>query len=506
MAPLVTFLLPSIAFSTTIPRRKLFVPTWNLGKGRWSPVRSPLLLLLLSIDMALWVAVIFATAGPLIISAFTEMMLDINIYSILSSGNRVGLSAASRARLLLAIASGNLKQRVEDETITATEHSSFEPLSEISEAIQGLKAEHRPQKLLNLMDAQADWTTTVGYPMAIFFFGFVWASRDLQRAPPSADAPLSLTFGVQWMIVVHVATVSSCLLSNNNPSTASNLVDGPLVPESRALLPDVHESRYQSVSIWNRGSNKHTWLEQITHHCDNGATTQTTGTPCPHVQEHAMLRAVRQDLKIGMWQYLFAILLPAISLTALPYMAGAYLTYQTPPKGFGCLSLTLACYAGSQILVIIFHELKRHAPKPRNSVISVPASASRQSFMRRLRSDIAHVGPRVYRAGVFWVYLAACLISLLVALGEPIMSAAGFYNDCRCFVNVNMWLHIDRAFVPVTFDYSSSPTSYGGWVIMGYAAATFLAVCTLASWCYQRSMKESYSRLVRAPGYRRISR
>ncbi|KAK6421714.1 beta-glucosidase [Oleoguttula sp. CCFEE 5521] len=484
-----------------IPRRRLFVPTWDLGKGRWSPVTSLTKLLLTAIDLALWIAVIFATAGPLVISGLTNMTLDLNVFAALDSQNYAGLTPSSRRHFLLVITSANLKQRLDNGTMrrcpfAGLDNTSSEPLSEISGAID--HGGHQPQMLLVLMDSQPEWATTVGYPLPFYIIGFLYASYDLQRAPPSADAPLALTFGIKWMIVVHVAIVSGCLLSNNNPSTASSFVPGNLVPVTRAPLPDIFPCRYQPVSFWDRGSNKNIWLNRITENCDNDATAQPIGTPCQDRQEHVMLRAVREHLEIGMWQYLLAILLPAITLTTLPYIAGAYLTYQTAPKGFGCLSLTLACYAGSQILVIFFHELKRHAPEPRDPVSSAPTPAPKQGFVRRFRSDIVYLGPRIYRAALLPFYLTACLVSLLVALGEPIMSAAGFYNHCRCLVNVNIWLHIDRAFVPLTFDYDSSPTSYGGWVNMGYVAALFMVLCTYASWYYQHRMKERYCNIVRA--------
>nr|OQO21677.1 hypothetical protein B0A51_10551 [Rachicladosporium sp. CCFEE 5018] len=503
MAPLAQFLLPSIIFSMGIPRRRLFVPTWTLGQGRLSFVTSPLLLLLRTIDLALWVAVIFATAGPLMISALTETILDINVFSVLSSRKYSNLSSASRVRLSLAITSGKLRQQIGSDTgphcpLAGSDDSSVEPLFELSEAIDHLDRDHQPQKLLDLMNAQTDWATIVGYPVLFYIVGFVCASLDLEDAPPSADAPLALTFGVKWMIVVHVAIVSGCLLSNNNPSTASALVRGSLVPETRAALPNVYTSRYQPVSIWSRDSNKQIWLDQITLHCDNDGSGQPTVTPCRNRQEHAMLKAICQDLKIGIRQYLFAILLPALTLTTLPSIAGAYLTYQTAPKGFGCLSLTLACYAGSQILVIFLHELRRHASSFRTHRTSPPAAPAKHRFIARLWFSVKYAVRRVYYAMLLPLYLITCLISLLVALGEPTMSAAGIYSDCKCFVNVNMWLHLDRAFVPVTFAYDSSPTSYGGWVIMGYVAASFMVLCTYASWYYQHIMKERYRTVVRA--------
>lgn len=361
-APVVQFILPSIIFSMSIPRRTMFLPTWKMELGFRSLSLGLALSILTALDTLMWVAVILTLAGPLMISGLHEALLDYRILRALSPNRQSHpLNDASRLRLIVIVVCGNLllhdntTQTRECPLIAASDASS-DPLREIPEALEQLDHEDRKAKLLSLMSAQGDFGALVGAPVIFYLGGFIYTILDLLNDPSVQDAAISLAFGVEWMIVVHVAIISGCLLASNdpsavsvmagqrasttsNPNATSNNVTAPLltgqlpVTSSRSVLPLVYDSRFQPVSMWQRGSNKANWLEAVT-------TDQTR----PY-QRQALLD-VRSDVIIGASAYCFWVILFMVVLISLPPAAGAVVAWKTPPNGWGCRSLTLVCYAG----------------------------------------------------------------------------------------------------------------------------------------------------------------
>ena len=107
----------------------------------------------------------------------------------------------------------------------------------------------------------------------------------------------------------------------------------------RALIhqPRVSETRFQPVSMLDRGSNKQQWLQGVA----RGAQP-SQGEP---------LQNVLAEVSIGRWTYYQYIILPTIVLISLPPTAGAVVAWKTPPIGWGCRSLSFVCYAACQLLV-----------------------------------------------------------------------------------------------------------------------------------------------------------
>ena len=79
-------------------------------------------------------------------------------------------------------------------------------------------------KLNGLITAQMSFGAMVAVPVAFYLGAFIYTIVDLKNKPSDQDTAISLAFGVEWMIVVHVAIVTGCLLASNNPSTVSALV------------------------------------------------------------------------------------------------------------------------------------------------------------------------------------------------------------------------------------------------------------------------------------------
>lgn len=126
IGPLVQFILPSLAFCLNVPRvRKLRIPD---GIFQAHPRRAGGLatywfrlgwaLLLMTVDTFVWLSVCFAFAGPMLLSAVYEFVLDRKVLEFLSPPpgdrrktrrGRPLVSDRLKAQLLLSVVVGNLR-------------------------------------------------------------------------------------------------------------------------------------------------------------------------------------------------------------------------------------------------------------------------------------------------------------------------------------------------------------------------------------------------------------
>jgi hypothetical protein len=122
-APVVQFILPSIIFSMSIPRRRMFTVRFEIGSGFWSFLAGCALAFLTAVDTIISVATILVLAGPLMVSGLTEAVLDFGI--LLALKNRLELSQGSKLRLITTVVCGNLVLR-EAQTSSVAKRSWFQ--------------------------------------------------------------------------------------------------------------------------------------------------------------------------------------------------------------------------------------------------------------------------------------------------------------------------------------------------------------------------------------------
>lgn len=124
VGPLVQFIIPSLAFCLNVPRaRKLALPDniFQTNSRNVFGIVTYLLKLtyaifLTTVDTVIWLSVCFAYAGPMLLSAVYEYMLDRKVLEFLSPQNhndnamtRPAIPRRLRAQLLLAVVVGNLR-------------------------------------------------------------------------------------------------------------------------------------------------------------------------------------------------------------------------------------------------------------------------------------------------------------------------------------------------------------------------------------------------------------
>ena len=64
---------------------------------------------------------------------------------------------------------------------------------------------------------------------------FAYSIVDLENQIGSVGSAGSVAFAIEWMIIVHVAIISGCLLASNNPATSAAIVGLP--PDETLFSP-----------------------------------------------------------------------------------------------------------------------------------------------------------------------------------------------------------------------------------------------------------------------------
>ncbi|KAK3332184.1 hypothetical protein B0T19DRAFT_439042 [Cercophora scortea] len=319
------------------------------------------------------------------------------------------------------------------------------------------------EQLRQLMKAQSAFGAAVGAPVAFYLGTFFYTILDLLNKKSDEDTSISLAFGVEWMIIVHVAIVNGCLLASNNPSPVTMLVGRPAVtpPTSshrrmnlRKLFPPVYDGIFQPVSMWHRGRNKQEWLERTRAWQD-----PTTG--------------FRAAVSVSRWEYALWIAIPTFILTSLPPAAGAVVAHQTPPTGWGCRSLSFATYGAFQTVltpVYLVAMTRTHTRKGHSS-------------LSRLAWNTAF--------GILFFF------ALFTSVGTTLMQIMGVYRNCICYVNAEWWLSsLGRAKVNVASDTLDQREASGYWIKMGITATGFMVAISVLGWLFQVYIRERFERVI----------
>jgi hypothetical protein len=502
-ASIVQFILPSVIFSMTIPRRKkiefdyLFEFSWPGKLTRWgwfnefvelgvSAFCFAIILIPVVLDTMIWIIVIICGAGNMIVGGLYEAHLDWRICRFVKGmKSEVAEDLVAKRELLVTITSGNLMLDKGNPQKTIPKSIAI-PSTE--SATDGL--EKGRSRLLNLLGAQTSFGSAVGSPVLFYMGAFVYSILDLRNDPSNEDSAESLGFGMEWMIIVHVAMISGCLLASNNPSTSAGIVGTdhealkhppkglprtPTLPSQKEEVKTIYsscgrfthlilgwsntyETSFQPVSLWGRGSNKMKWIKlSSTFQKDNSFRRQIHITP------------------LG---WLFKILIPSLILIVLPPAAGGVVAYFTPPRGIGCRSLSFITYASCQVACTLLATI-RCAVDSRDS----------GSFAKELFSGRSYVA----LSTPFWFG------SLIAAIGGTTMQIVGVYRNCICYANANTWWNIDaiNPAINLASDTLNARNASGYWIWMGSTATVFMALNCYFGWWYQRLVRKRFTDAVK---------
>ncbi|KUJ21152.1 uncharacterized protein LY89DRAFT_715422 [Mollisia scopiformis] len=507
-ASIVQFILPSVIFSMTIPRRKkiefdyLFEFEWPRKLTRCKGVNDAVQLLVslvcfavilvpVTIDSIMWIVSIMVGAGNMIVGGLYEAHLDYRIVRFVRDmGETVGEEEVRVKReLLVTITSGNLMLE-KGKPLEAITRSIVIPGKD--EPKEG--KEKARSRLLNLLGAQTSFGNAVGSPVLFYLGAFVYTILDLRTDPSSEDSAISLGFGIEWMVIVHVAIVSGCLLASNNPSTSAGIVGSghealdcrpPILKRAGTLKShrsgedpktashrerkrfyhlifgwsNAYETEFQPVSLWGRGSNKMQWVEE----------TQAYKSP------DGKFKDLMTITPLG---WVFKILLPALTFIVLPPASGAVVAYVTPPIGMGCRSLSCTVYACCQVIVTI--------------LATIRCAVDDGSYGRVLKH--LFTGWRfVALSSLFWFG------SFMAAIGGMTMQTIGVYRNCVCYAVSSSWWNIKHInpMINLATDTQAARDSSVYWIWMGSVATMFMAWTTYVGWWYQKLIRRRFTDAVK---------
>lgn len=513
-APLVQFILPSVIFSMTIPRQHKieydYLFDWPKERtgivwvDNWlqlliSMVLFVLILLPVIVDTILWMCTIIVGAGNMLVGGLYEAHLDYRIitYVQLLGTSTTDDSLRMKRELLVTIAAGNLKleegnpQELIPRAITVAD----------PEDPTGAGHEKSRSRLLNLLGAQSSFGSAVGSPVLFYLGAFAYSILDLFNDRSSEAAAISLGFGIEWMIIVHVAMVSGCLLASNNPSTSSGIVGSShkgLKSQSRMALrqsptlplrvpsglgktrrkrkgsltwerfatkilgwSNSYDTEFQPVSLWDRGTNKMRWVEN-----------------CDAFKKDMRFREI---VEINFWGWVFKVYVPCLLLIVLPPATGGVVAYFTPPKGIACRSLSFIVYAACQVVLVTIATI--HAALDDNR-------CEGKTILRKIFTGYG----LVIISSLFWFG------SLISAVGGTVMQIIGVYNNCICYAGANSWWNIWRVHptIQLATDTANARQASVYWIWMGSTAAVFMALNCYVGWWYQRLIRHRFQRAVKA--------
>ncbi len=493
--PLAGFIIPSVVFCLTVPRRvklsvsdKLFdvnlnrisqlpiVPFLAIAAGIW-----------VALDTIIWVAVAFAFAGPMLLSGFYEGSLDQRLLAFVREkidNDRVRVDV--RARILFVLLVGNLDpDPAYDDVTDMLAGLAKEPRTEkVQIAIENIKV-----RLRSMMAAQHGFGSMTGAPVVFYTAAFVYAVLDLQNRLGDRDTSHALAFGIWWMTIPHLSIVGACLLAGNNPTVFESVVGrgSHTLPEhcprwyhdenaemgqgriSRLIptrllrfmprLAPVYQSVYRPVAMWNRGKRKKQWINQL---CQDHY---------PHLED---LRQ-RCEMKKRDW---VGVAGGAIFLALMPSVLAFFQSYYTPTVGISCRAGTHLFYSVFQFLLTFLWlwDLARferwHAVVPTDPAVTRPISAW-------------HV-----LVGLF------AFPAVFIAVGGTMMQIIGVYRNCLCQLSMRDWVRKKTWMILSSNNAIRIRYARDTWLPIGISATAFLAVVAYIGWWYQRHLRFQFRELV----------
>ncbi|KAK8026784.1 hypothetical protein PG991_003840 [Apiospora marii] len=507
IGPLVQFILPSLAFCLNVPRaRKLAVPDLVfrarphdvLGFATYW-LRLLGAMLLMTLDTTVWLSICFAFAGPMLMSAMYEFVLDRKVLEFLRPPPTRAAATATvnplyRLRVMVMI-------------------DEYEELQEKGGLQVGVVS--LATKLKALLNSQASFGSTIGAPVLFFVGGFIHTVIDIQNSLGDNDSAHALAFGM----------FSCAMLASNSSSVLQGIVydgggsrAGPARPapgfwgdiktrlkkrslvrrmlhslNGYELIEHTYEGRFQTVTLWNRGLNKRRWVnEAIKDYAKEHAVT-TAPSPLPPIASISQpgeeqggafsnescrpssANAITPDeLRLGLrlrfgdlwnvfWGTAFLLLVPS---------ALAFLTsYNTPRKVLSCRTITYLLYASSQVCAV-----------------GLWAWEARLKVRYGARWSET---PTREKALNWWSQALVGFVGVFAAVGGTLMQLLGPYRACGS----SQWLRPsdpDALVVLSTNTKDSIRAAQEWWTVTGTASVILLGVVCALAWWHQRRLRKLF--------------
>ena len=209
---LIQFILPTVIFALVIPRKwhlDLSPVNFDFGDGFLLVLVKALLSLIAtgvvaSSDMILWIGVILALAGPMILSGIEEIYLDVvSVHTIATShsGSFHRLTPEDRLSILAAVLCGNFESNGQMVADLQRDLETFAPNTPNAPTLETRKAQ-----LESILNGQANFGSVVGIPTAFFLAGLLY--NAYQIADQTATGINWTPYAIWLMTMVYVVLIS----------------------------------------------------------------------------------------------------------------------------------------------------------------------------------------------------------------------------------------------------------------------------------------------------------
>jgi hypothetical protein len=477
--PFFGFILPAVVFSMIVPRKRvLTLPDWmfeirvtSRKRFMYKVALAPLSFVVAVIDNVCWVFTIFAFAGPMIVGALEEAVLD---FKILKHEHPYA-SAREQLELLSTVVVGNLEV---DDNVADRIFCGLLCDKGSVDAQRPLNIPAAKIHLSGVLGAQMEFADVVGGPVLFYVISFAYTLNDGNNDRTDISVSLALAFGMWWMSLVHVSIVSGCLLASNNPSTLRAVLgddfdgNGQLDPSYRNPLlksllqwfPLVYPKTFKSAWLWSRGHEKRKWIARIPGFVDR--------------------------ITIAWWEYNL-IGLAAILLILIPSILGLIVAYQTPQIGLSCRSVGILIYTCSQTTLIIYFVLKSqnisYLPAERGKKIQTQTRRKWENIRQWTPGDIFH---QLWQ--LFFGFAAA--VAIFVSTAGTLLEIMGVYRNCLCLANVGSWPNPNSPIRLQPDPAQVREKSQLWWAPPGWSAIGFMMAVCLAGWWYQLILRKRFER------------
>jgi hypothetical protein len=250
-------------------------------------------------DTIFWVAIVFSTAAPMILSGLYEATLDRKVIEKIQSKNKFHQRLLDKSdhretdiekvqreirqekerihlklHLLYAVLVGNLNmnktesretdaEKADPEKDEALESRSawedikllLKPFTKPDEPYTEHDKNSTQIRLRGMLGCQASFGAAIGAPVVFFLGSFFFSVFSDLSTIGDNDTSHALAFGMWWMTIPHVAIVAGCLLAGNNPNTLEVIISG-----ETSWQTAVSEPRVQNESTTTVVENVRNWL------------------------------------------------------------------------------------------------------------------------------------------------------------------------------------------------------------------------------------------------------
>lgn len=509
------------------------------------------------INVVVWVAVVFSTAAPMILSGLYEASVDrqvlhaierkvrpLKIEQVESMHNPDPKPANDtkkiryQVHMLYAVLVGNLElwkpklktdaekgesdSTPDGETTDAWKHVDL-LVQTLGDSKDKKERERTEARLLTMLQCQASFGATIGAPIAFFLGSFLFSVFSNNENFGDNDTSHAMAFGEWWMTIPHIAIVGGCLLAGNNPNTLEAIVSG-LQPAfdiegeeavssaaARAKLKGLkrltrglrrsytyfYKSIYQPVWMWERGRSKHRWMVMVQNQYRN-TPAQDADQPA---QNETPQPPVHHDEDEGN--------VISRNLRKFFYAWGETHMLETVPNlGFFAWSMLVMTAA---ILIVIPWVLAYVTSYYTPTIgLSCRTLTFLLYFLFQLLLaaiwyyDFRGERPKPRRNPVtgwptwFGVILFLAFVgAVFTAMIGTFLQIVGVYRNCKCFVPLPFWGKNDFSFIISSNSAEMIYYAQKYWLSGGIASIVLLIFFCYMGWWYQRHWRTRFVKVVK---------